>query len=146
MLFMNLSTHRITQPSSLECSDFVVKSLTQSSKHRWTRLEYVYHVCQTEKHVTWVRLDRGNRPSNIHEFFHLLLFHSRLELSLLLRIETVWSTRSARFAMRPIMKHIRNANIRSVHVQYLARTASHVAIISLPLVVFQELIKAYGYF
>ena len=41
VLFMNLSTHRRTHPSSRECRDLVVKSLTQSSKHRWTRLEYV---------------------------------------------------------------------------------------------------------
>lgn len=37
-----LSTHRITQPSSLETNDLVVKSLTQSSKHLWTRLEYIW--------------------------------------------------------------------------------------------------------
>lgn len=39
--FIYLSTHRNTQPSSREIRDLVVKSLTQSSKHRWTRLEYV---------------------------------------------------------------------------------------------------------
>lgn len=32
--FMYLSTHRKTQPSSREIRDLVVKSLTQSSKHR----------------------------------------------------------------------------------------------------------------
>lgn len=37
-----LSTHRMTQPSSLEIKDFVVKSFTQSSKHRWTNLEYIW--------------------------------------------------------------------------------------------------------
>ena len=37
--FMYLSTQRKTQPSSLEMSDLVVKSLTQSSKQRCTRFE-----------------------------------------------------------------------------------------------------------
>ena len=42
VLFMYLSTQRMTHPSSFECSDLVVKSLTQSSKHLCTRFEYVY--------------------------------------------------------------------------------------------------------
>lgn len=41
-LFKNLSTHRITQPSSLPCRLFDVKSVTQSLKHRWTRFEYIW--------------------------------------------------------------------------------------------------------
>ncbi len=40
--FRYLSTHRSTQPASLEIKDLVVKSLTQSSKHRWTNLEYIW--------------------------------------------------------------------------------------------------------
>lgn len=36
-----LSTHLITQPSSREPSDLVEKSVMQSSKQRWTRLEYI---------------------------------------------------------------------------------------------------------
>lgn len=41
--FMNLSTQRRTQPSSRLIRDLVVKSLTQSSKQRWTSLEYIYN-------------------------------------------------------------------------------------------------------
>lgn len=37
-----LSTHLATQLSSREWRDLVVKSLTQSSKHFWTSLEYIY--------------------------------------------------------------------------------------------------------
>lgn len=40
--FRYLSTQRITQPSSREMSDLVVKSLTQSSKQRCTSLEYIW--------------------------------------------------------------------------------------------------------
>lgn len=39
--FRYLSTHLITHPSSRETRDLVVKSLTQSSKHRWTSFEYI---------------------------------------------------------------------------------------------------------
>jgi hypothetical protein len=46
VLFMNLSTHLITHPSSFACKDLVVKSFTQSSKHRCTRFEYVYSICK----------------------------------------------------------------------------------------------------
>lgn len=38
---MNLSTHRITQPSSFPSKLLDVKSLTQSLKQRCTRLEYI---------------------------------------------------------------------------------------------------------
>lgn len=41
-LLRYLSTQRRTQPSSREIKDFVVKSLTQSSKQRCTRREYIY--------------------------------------------------------------------------------------------------------
>lgn len=41
-LLRNLSTHRITQPSSLLARLLDVKSVTQSLKQRWTRLEYIY--------------------------------------------------------------------------------------------------------
>lgn len=37
----DLSTQRITHPSSREVSDLVVKSVTQSSKQRWTSFEYI---------------------------------------------------------------------------------------------------------
>ena len=36
-----LSTQRRVQPSSREARDLVVKSVTQSSKQRWTRREYI---------------------------------------------------------------------------------------------------------
>lgn len=52
-----LSTHRITQPSSLVCNDLVVKSLTQSSKHRWTSLEYIWDGV-LHQHVCSVRFDQ----------------------------------------------------------------------------------------
>jgi hypothetical protein len=74
--FRYLSTHRMTQPSSLEIKDFVVKSLTQSSKHRCTSLEYICYKSQLaclEREVllrgTWVLQYR-------HEFLHLFLLHS----------------------------------------------------------------------
>lgn len=41
-LLRYLSTQRSTQPSSLATRDFVVKSLTQSSKQRCMRREYIY--------------------------------------------------------------------------------------------------------
>lgn len=37
----NLSTQRMTQPSSLDIRLLDVKSVTQSVKQRWTRLEYI---------------------------------------------------------------------------------------------------------
>lgn len=47
--FRYLSTHRETQFSSFECKDFVVKSLTQSSKHLWTSLEYICRFTRISK-------------------------------------------------------------------------------------------------
>jgi hypothetical protein len=41
--FMCLSKQRRTQDSSREARDLVEKSLMQSSKHCWTRLEYICH-------------------------------------------------------------------------------------------------------
>ena len=96
--FMYLSTHLITHPSSLAWRDLVVKSFTQSSKHRWTRLEYI---CQQKElaiwsfeKVWWSKLSiwqfslHGSRCiTNIHEFLHLLLLHARLQLALLLLIQ-----------------------------------------------------------
>lgn len=49
---MNLSKQRLMHPCSRLMSDLVVKSLTQSSKQRWTMLEYTYifyHLKQGKK-------------------------------------------------------------------------------------------------
>lgn len=61
-----LSTHRMTQPSSLETKDFVVKSLTQSSKHRWTSLEYIVinsFICLFSMRPVSSRCSAALRPS-----------------------------------------------------------------------------------
>ncbi len=44
--FMFLSTHRMMQLSSRDVSDLLSKPLTQSSKQRWTRLEYIWRAGQ----------------------------------------------------------------------------------------------------
>ena len=51
-LFRCLSTQRITQVSSRLIKDLVVKSVTQSSKQRWTILEYIYHEREKKESAT----------------------------------------------------------------------------------------------
>lgn len=77
-LFKNLSTHRITQPSSLPSRLLDVKSVTQSLKHLWTRFEYIYGQRQKLRRVAgaW-------SSSYVHEILHLLPLHPPLQLALL---------------------------------------------------------------
>lgn len=56
-LLRNLSTQRSTQPSSRATRDLVVKSLTQSSKQRWTSLEYI---CGAESAVVFFLWSSGH--------------------------------------------------------------------------------------
>ena len=90
----------MTHPSSFVCNDLVVKSLTQSSKHRWTSLEYIC-VAALYQHSCSVRINQGGLGdfeyglmgkaedgTHGHELLHLLLLHPGLQLSLLCRIKT----------------------------------------------------------
>lgn len=52
--FIYLSTQRMTQPSSREIRDLVVKSLTQLSKQRWTSLEYICMAENSQKQASTV--------------------------------------------------------------------------------------------
>ena len=79
----DLSTQRSTQPSSRETRDLVVKSLTQSSKQRWTSLEYIWDGLATGLET------KGCSSTYGHEFFELLPLHARGEFLLLWRIESV---------------------------------------------------------
>jgi hypothetical protein len=87
---MCLSTHRSTQFSSLDPSDLLEKSLMQSSKQRWTMLEYIYR--HREQSVQpFVLLEIGN-AAYVHELPHLLPFHALSKLLLLLGIEPARSS------------------------------------------------------
>lgn len=87
-----LSTHRRMHCSSRLTRDLVVKSLTQSSKQRWTILEYI---CVGVRH----RRSGEVRNQTIHAFhtvityshklLHLLALHARRELALLRLVEAV---------------------------------------------------------
>jgi hypothetical protein len=102
----NLSTQRITQPSSLEWSDLVVKSFTQSSKHFCTRFEYIYasgwlagRPGKNSRRGAWKGDGQKRRRSSewyaaptidqthVHEFLHLLPLHAVLQLPLLIGVE-----------------------------------------------------------
>lgn len=88
--FMFLSTHRMMQPSSREVRDLLSKLLMQSSKHRWTRLEYIYAARQ---HLLCIQsVPRAASAEAgcpyVHELLHLLLLHAGLQLALLCGRET----------------------------------------------------------
>lgn len=92
-----LSTHFITQLSSFDWRDFVVKSFTQSSKHLWTSLEYIWlqTISKAQEKVKGLKMPGCARAkgtewdqTHSHELFHLLLFHPTLQLTLLLCIES----------------------------------------------------------
>lgn len=88
---MNLSKQRLMHPCSRLMSDLVVKSLTQSSKQRWTMLEYTYifyHLKQGKKKGNMGRAKGRERRGGdgridvyfgfvrfrLHNFFFLFFF------------------------------------------------------------------------
>jgi hypothetical protein len=87
--FMDLSTHRMTQLSSLEVRDLLSKLLTQSLKQFCTRLEYIWMPDASgsgwiNEYTPEVGPDGwgSEAMSYVHEFFHLLLLHASLQLTL----------------------------------------------------------------
>lgn len=92
LLLMYLSTHFMTQDSSREMRDLVVKSLTQWSKHLCTNLEYI---CDTHTRVSlWLPCKSQRTKSRgvdySHEFLHLLPLHPRVQFSLLCCCESTY--------------------------------------------------------
>lgn len=100
-LLRNLSTQRMTQPSSLESRDLEVKSCTQSVKQRCTRFEYI---CEMRKRVRslacwrferwpgfalFPSLERVSGETYVHEVLHLLALHAALQLALLGGVQPV---------------------------------------------------------
>lgn len=98
-LLRNLSTQRMTQPSSLLSRDLELKSWTQSVKQRWTRFEYIYATASDQRLVPWVSdsrlcwdLGEGRWMDGltyVHEVLHLLALHAALQLALLGGVQPV---------------------------------------------------------
>ena len=84
--FICLSTHLITQFSSRELRDLVVKSLTQLSKHDCTILPYVWARSASvvkRSMMASVEFEGGHKTTYAHELSHLLHLHSTCQLALL---------------------------------------------------------------
>ncbi len=75
--FIFLSQQRITQPSSRDEIDLLVKSSMQSLKHLSTSFEYICKLSQAADIVSlaW--------EADAHEILHLPLLHAALQLLLL---------------------------------------------------------------
>ena len=90
---MNLSTQRIVQPSSFDESFADVKSSTQCSKQRCTRLEYI---CPSV--LVGSRVVKRLENSYVHKLCHLLLLHALGEFALLVGVKTAPSSDVIAFA------------------------------------------------
>jgi hypothetical protein len=90
----------MTQPSSLEINDLVVKSVTQSSKHRWTRFEYV---CKQDQISKASFASPAIEDVHLHKLLELLRLHASIELSLFCRCQAARESTNLRTDLQSML-------------------------------------------